>query len=230
MDFIDRSIEKAKIGESHLSKDILNINGMSSDKVRHLLNNLCSRENTNYLEVGSWRGSTFLSAISNNPVTHAVAIDNFSQFVEPHPHTKEWLYLNSNPLYQFPIHPRYELENNIKYFELDHEDTLIDVFDMDCQSKELLEFLGEMPKFNVYFYDGEHSYESQKLGIKNYLQFLTPDAIIVVDDWNASDASRGTVDGIEEAGKKIKYRKDLMSRGNCDREGFWNGVGIICLE
>lgn len=230
MDFIEECIERANRGESKLSNEALAINGMSSNKVRHLLNNLCSRPGTKYLEVGSWRGSTFISALENNEVQTAVAIDNFSQFVDPHPQTKQWLYLTDNPQYQKPIHPKEELESNVELFFKKFGKINLNVFDSDCQDPDLHDALLDFGQFNVYFYDGEHSYESQRLGIKNYLRHLTPNAIIVVDDWNASDASLGTIDALEEAGKVIKYRKDLPSRFNCDREGYWNGIGIIVCE
>ena len=45
------------------------IEGFSSDRVRHFLNNLCSYEDTKYLEVGVYKGSTFCAAIQNNDVT-----------------------------------------------------------------------------------------------------------------------------------------------------------------
>lgn len=39
---------------------------MSSPKVRHLLNNLCSLPSTSYLEIGTWKGSTWISALFQN--------------------------------------------------------------------------------------------------------------------------------------------------------------------
>src|SRR5688572_19504540 len=92
--YLNQCIENAERGESRLNPEILKINGMSSPKIRHLINNICSYPDfKRYLEVGTWRGSTLLSAANGNKnIELAVGIDDFSQFVEPHPHTKEWLY------------------------------------------------------------------------------------------------------------------------------------------
>jgi hypothetical protein len=230
MEFIEECISRAERGESQLTKDILELNGMSSSKVRHLLNNICSVRNTKYLEVGSWRGSTFISALYDN-LCQGVSIDNFSEFVLPHPHTQEWLALSSTASRNKPIHPKEEFEANLQEFLVPKFPAcLYNNFDSDCQDPDLLDALKDWGGFNVYFYDGNHSYESQYLGIKNYLPLLKNDAIIIVDDWNASDASLGTVDALKDCGKVIKYRKDLMSNGNCDRGGWWNGIGIIVCE
>ena len=76
---IDRSIAKAELGESKLSSDVLGIFGWSSPKIKHFLNNICSLPDINYLEIGCWRGSTFISALFGN-IVNAVGIDNFSEF------------------------------------------------------------------------------------------------------------------------------------------------------
>lgn len=73
--FIDNSINNAKNDISKLSEDILKTKGWSSNKVRHLLNNLCSIENINYLEIGLLHGSTFLSSLYKNNFNKAYGID-----------------------------------------------------------------------------------------------------------------------------------------------------------
>ena len=47
---------------------------MASGKVRHLLNNLAARR---YLEVGVWKGATFVAACYGRRLESATAIDNF---------------------------------------------------------------------------------------------------------------------------------------------------------
>ena len=67
----DAEAHKSKLTEEYIST----LEGLSSPKVWHLLNNLCSQSDS-YLEVGCFKGSTLLAAIYKNPV-YAVAIDNF---------------------------------------------------------------------------------------------------------------------------------------------------------
>ena len=56
------SIENAEKGISHLNKGALMVDGMSSTKSRHLLNNLCAFPEAVYFEIGSWKGSTIIAA------------------------------------------------------------------------------------------------------------------------------------------------------------------------
>lgn len=76
---IDKAIEKAYAKQSKLSDQILNMEGYSGKLFRHFLNVLCDDESTRYFEVGSWLGSTVISASYNNPGRYT-ANDNFSQF------------------------------------------------------------------------------------------------------------------------------------------------------
>jgi hypothetical protein len=67
----DAEAHKSKLDEDYISK----LDGLSSPKVWHLLNNLCSGSSS-YLEVGCFKGSTLLASLYKNPV-YAFAIDNF---------------------------------------------------------------------------------------------------------------------------------------------------------
>lgn len=68
---IDAEANRSKLTEEYISK----LEGLSSPKVWHLLNNLCANVNS-YMEVGCFKGSTMLAALYENPV-YAFAIDNF---------------------------------------------------------------------------------------------------------------------------------------------------------
>jgi len=76
---IELSIKLAEEGKSKCPPEVLSIEGMSSHKTRHFLNNLSK---TNYLEIGIWKGSTFVAANYGND-NYAVGIDNFSEFANP---------------------------------------------------------------------------------------------------------------------------------------------------
>ena len=56
-----------------------NVEGLTSPRVRHFLNNLCSQEGAVYLEVGVYAGSTFCAAVQNNDMVAAYANDDWSQ-------------------------------------------------------------------------------------------------------------------------------------------------------
>ncbi len=80
---IDTAITSAIRGESKLTSEILALDGMSSSRGRALLNNLVALHSGRYLEIGTWKGSTFVSALYGNNVSCAVSIDDWSEFGGP---------------------------------------------------------------------------------------------------------------------------------------------------
>ena len=73
------SIEKATNNESNLANEIINMqndNGTMSLTGLHLLNNLCKRDDTRFLQVGCWNGINLCSAICANKIK-CFLIDNF---------------------------------------------------------------------------------------------------------------------------------------------------------
>ena len=57
------------------NNNILQIDGMSSARIRHFLNNMLELPDINYLEIGAARGSTLVSALFNNNPNSAYSID-----------------------------------------------------------------------------------------------------------------------------------------------------------
>lgn len=86
---IKLAFEKAERFESKIpSEYISKLTGLASPRVWHLLNNLCS-DATNYLEIGTYMGSSLLAATYKNNV-RATAIDNFCM----KPHTRNHFFQN----------------------------------------------------------------------------------------------------------------------------------------
>ena len=93
-----------------------------------LLNNLCSKDATRYLELGTYRGSTLISALYGNLKSHAVGVDDFSyDFREPKkiaPDDNGWSNVKSG---LYDILKKYELiddipSKNLKIIESKFED------------------------------------------------------------------------------------------------------------
>lgn len=78
---IENCIRNADKYSSKCPRTILAMSGMSGKKTRHFYNNICSLPDTRYLEIGTWKGSSFFSAIHGNNI-HATAIDNWSYSTE----------------------------------------------------------------------------------------------------------------------------------------------------
>ena len=200
------AIENAETGVSRVSKAAMSVGGFTSDKIRHLLNNLC-RISNNYLEIGIFRGSTYVSANCNNKLHHSYAIDNWSQdFGEAN--NKEVFFRNME---------------SINWGEMDTEFKIIDQDCFEVDEKQITDV-------DCFFMDGNHSYESQRDVIIKFKDSMADVHIYVVDDCNWADVERGTRDGIKEAGYKILYENHLGKGLEGSVEQYWNGIGVFILK
>lgn len=198
------SIEKAESFSSGLDESVLKMPGYSSPKVRHFMNNLCSIQNIKYLEIGVWQGSTFVSALYNNQknIVKAFAIDNWSELGGPR---IEFLTHIDCFLPKFPVI----------------------FYEKDCFSIDLA-CINE--KINVYFYDGDHSEESQKLAFTYFNDIFEDVFIVVVDDYNYSWAQEATQEAIKELNYTVHFDKYLPSSHNSDKDSWWNGLYVAVLS
>lgn len=84
--------------------------------------------------------------------------------------------------------------------------------------------------FNIYFYDGEHSFNSQRQALTYYHDFLAEEFIYVCDDWNFKEAKDGTLAAIREKNLQIVYYWELPANYNGDLENWWNGLWVAVLK
>lgn len=91
---IKLAIQQADNLKSKITDDVMSqLEGLSSPRVRHLLNNLAAQA-TSYLEVGCYLGGTLRAALHGNEHLSAVAIDNFSMS----PETRAQFFKNTDML------------------------------------------------------------------------------------------------------------------------------------
>lgn len=192
--------EAFKQAEKHQSKltpeYISTLNGLSSPKIWHLLNILCSESDT-YLEIGTYMGSSLMAALYQNSHVNAVAVDNFCL----KPKTRGHFLHNT-------------------------KDLKFTFFEQDCFSIDP----GKLPKFSLYFFDGEHSYESQKKAITHFLPAMKDEFIYIVDDWNNEPVRNGTLDAIDECGLDILELEERRNRLMKDVAGWWCGIAAFKLK
>lgn len=219
MNLIERTeeaIERAELGLSNLTWPILRLSGMSSPKVRHFLNNIIYPD-TRYLEVGCWRGSTFVAALWKNEPEIAFAIDNWSEFNDP----------NFQIFYfqQVAGHPRDIFLQNVERFVETDKKVIIegDCFDLDPNSMGIY-------NINTYFYDGAHDYDSQHKSLTHYYEVLDKEFIFIVDDWNNDYAKNGTRDAIRDLNLTPLFEYEGIARSNGDVAEWWNGLYISVLR
>lgn len=193
--------------------------GFSGCCFRHLMNNLCSIEGANYLEVGVYKGSTLISSVYGNEDTlgEVHAIDNYSQFV------------SDDPKY---MSPKDEFKKNLDLF-LPNTQNKIKFHETDC-----FEFdIAQLPKIDIYFYDGDHSEEAQYQAFKYFEPAFSDVFITVIDDWVQGQVRRGTRRAYEEIGYDVVASRAVipgkghgLNRVNNPCPKWWCGTHVAVLQ
>ncbi len=178
--------------------------GMTGTKTRHFYNNLLDISGACYLEIGSWKGSSACSAMFEN-TAEVFCIDNWSEFQLP----CHEFFSNLN---------KYKGNNNCRFL-------CEDSFEVDIK---------ELPKFNIYLYDGNHSQESHKKALTHYIDTMDDTFIFIVDDWNWQQVKDGTQEGIQELGLKVLWEKTIECEYGDEKQEFtktwWNGMWAAVLQ
>ena len=207
---VETSVEKANKNISKLTTDILSLDGMSGNKTRHLYNNICSLNNANYLEIGTWKGSSFISSLYENNI-NPIVIDNWTEFNGP----KDEFISNVNRLCP---------------------DKGFNFIEKDCFKVTDDEIKSTYDSIDIYLYDGAHDYESQRKAITYYKHLFSKYVIIIIDDFRSdtpawANVKRGTQDGIEESGLIVHYNKEIITyQEHNGRSEYWNGFGLFVCE
>lgn len=205
---IKEAIEKADKFESNLSPEALEVPSLTSLKIRHLLNNLASIS-TDYCEVGSHRGGTFVSAIyGNTNLRNAVAIDDYSESF-------------------FEGDAKSDFTNNASRFAPDNVEWELITKDSFSVTKQ--DF--KSPFFDMYLYDGDHSLEAQKKALTYFLPFMDKCFIFLCDDFSWERVKIGTLEGIKKCGLKVLFEQEFITpEGDPPNENWHNGYYIALLE
>ena len=206
VEHVQSAIKAAEAGESKLSSEVLAIKGMSSPKIRHFLNNICSRPETRYFEVGTWQGSTFISAVygNENSLKSIVSNDNWSMFGGP----KDAFFANCAKLIP-----------NASFVFSDQDTFSIELKDTFTKS------------INTYFYDGDHAALAQEKALTYFNETLDDLFIYIVDDWNRETVREGTFKAIKKLNYDILYQESLPATPEIgDTERWWNGLYVAVLR
>jgi hypothetical protein len=208
IDFVNACLTKVESGTRVLPKAIHDYEGFSGAYTREFYNAICSRPNTSYLEIGTWYGSSSISALYNNTV-QATFIDNWSQFAG----NKQILI---NALEQYKGKSTY---------------TLVERNCFDVSPSEL-------SKYDVYMYDGDHTYDAHYKAITRFYSCLKDGAIVMIDDWTWPVVRQATHDAIRDLNIKIVFSKEIiLSQDDVvnmpkhkGRHTWWNGIGIFVVS
>jgi len=197
---VESALREAKVGRSRITQEIVSMEGMTGTKTRHFYNNLLTLKDARYLEIGTWKGSSVCSAIYGNNA-NIICIDNFCTFGGP----------------------KLDFLNNLSKFKGNNE---VKFIESDCFKVDV----ASLPKFNIYLFDGEHTYEDQYNALAYYYNCLDDIFIYIADDWNYETVRKGTQDAITNLKLNVLYEKEIFTEYNGVNDGWWNGMGIMILK
>ena len=211
---IERSLYFGEKEVSKLTEEIMQIDGLTSRKVKSFLNNLCGLEGSSYLEFGTYKGATFCAAIYNNDIK-STAVDNWKDFE---------LLPASFPMWHRSVEPK---SNPYEIFLKNIRKCGINSIEIINQNYLSLAKDSIKTKSNIIFYDGEHQFKDQYAIMSKLKDFSSDTFVLVIDDWNWE--KRGILKGIQDFNYKQLYKKEIFTKGE-DSKNFWNGLAIFILS
>lgn len=197
---VEKAAADAEKRISKCSQEILALDGMSGITTRHFYNNVVSMENTRYLEIGTWKGSSTCSAMFENNAD-VVCVDNWSEFGDV---KKDFL-------------------ENVEKFKGSNKLTIVE---KDAFATSMADF---PHKFNIYLYDGHHSVESHEKSLTHLIDAMDDIFIFIVDDWGWGDSKTGTRQALAKLDLIVEYEKSYETPGGGGAE-WWNGTGVMVLR
>lgn len=199
VDQVKLAIENAHNNSSKLSVEAMSVRGFTGSKIRHLLNNL-GAISENYLEIGVYKGATFIASNFQNSL-NAYCCDNWSSFCE-HEDCRSLFHKNTKDF----------IDNPFK------------VFDQSCWDLTKKEI--DKP-IDFYLYDGAHEYEDQFKALSVIYPLLDDTFIYCVDDWSWPAVNTGCRSGIKECDLTIEFEQELV--GENSHPEWWNGFYVAVL-
>lgn len=183
----------------------INVPGLTSKRVQNLLFGISSHVST-YLEVGSAMGAT-AAAVGQNDI-QVYCVDNWSQSIQPQQNR-----------FSLPNNTYSEFEKNTKH--INH----LYVYNQDYMTVPV----HTLPKIEMFFYDGEHDFESTKNAVKYYAPCFADTAILVFDDANWTDVVKGAEAGVAEVGLNVIYNRLILNEIE-NPNMWWNGLYIMVVQ
>jgi hypothetical protein len=195
--------------------------GLSTIRQRCLLNNLCDKENINFLEVGVYKGATLISALLDNTKVKAVGVEHYLYDDRESPKWAPEGFIWDNM--------KSQLESNLHIYRNEKNRLNTDNITIIEKSFEEIDW-AKQPKFNVVHFDvdpiTENTYE-------NFFKLVAPslasESVVVFTQQsnkiNAELLNKAILkhsDTIEEVFKE--YR---VSNSMSDSFKYFSGIAMV---
>lgn len=194
------------------------MSGLSSIKLKCFLNNLCSKDNTRYLEVGVYKGATLISAAYGNKSTKVFGIDDFTyDELEPKKYNEAgWSNVKS------------ELELRLdRYKNLPEEYAFGEVKVIE-ESFEKVN-TKQLPKFDVIFFDvapvKDGIYEKF---FRHLSSVFSNDTLVIFSNYSDEYSSDLLHQEIAKQSENfdINFKLQKISSGNSNAFEYYSGIAI----
>ena len=215
--FVEACLNMADAEKSKITDFERQLYGQSSVKIKTLLNNLCGKDNTRYLELGIYRGSTLVSAAFGNTKLEAVGVENFKyDRAEAQKWSEEgWPNMKSN---LYDILEKYSSSDvidmsNIKIIESDFQDIV----------------WSAQPKLDVIFFDIEPvTEEIYDVFFKKVVQAFTRQCVVIFSQYSKEDKSKMLEAKIEQYSDRLvtEFKLQRVSSSTSDSFGYHSGLAI----
>jgi hypothetical protein len=214
IDQIKHAISEANFFRSKLTPEALAVPGMTSLKIRHLMNNL-GAIGTRFAEIGTHKGGTFCSTIfQNENLINAFAVDNFSEFTE-----------DGNPMQ--------ELLSNVAKCKCDA--TQFSLLIKDCWD------INPHPQgVDLFLYDGNHSAEAQERAMTHFIPWMADEFIFCIDDFSAWPWVKPATEAgialaelrhkIGKEGYRVLFQQELWDGNEGNNMGWHNGYVVYLFS
>lgn len=218
------SLELSDNERSKLSERERDIFGLTSLKVKALLNNLCSKDNTNYLEIGVYKGSTLISALAGNKKTKAYGVENFSyDDREPKkraPDGEIWENMKS------------QLYSNIERYKDPDSGVNIDNIEIIEQDFKQVDW-SSLPKFDLCFFDiSPVTEEDYDAFFERTLEAMLPQSVVIFTNYSNDLHCTQLTDALNRHSDKfdVQWKEQRISSGLSDATYYYSGICMIGIK
>ena len=213
---VKQAITNSGRGFSGITDTTKAIGGLTSDKVKHLVNNICrNTPDPSYLEVGVFQGAIFTSALERNNII-ACAVDNWSNTQNVPADDKVKIDVERGKDKQIFL-------ENIRSHVQDKRVQIIDEDLFKVKPRDI------KTKANIVFYDCDHTPQAHYQFLGHYRDAIDDTFILIMDDWNWPHVKAMTERSINDNGMKVLFKEEIMTKGE-DKDDYWNGVGVFVIN
>tara|TARA_B100000902_G_scaffold1545_1_gene2033 strand:- start:528 stop:2249 length:1722 start_codon:yes stop_codon:yes gene_type:complete len=222
IELVLNSIDKAVRRESKFVEEGYDIPGLSSNIVRHFLNNLCSKEDAVYLELGVHAGSTFVAATMGHEIT-SFAVDDYSE-------------QNISPFREDDIQSEGRVSLGHKGYQMSNPKNTIlrslrpnqHFYAKSIQDLKFPMFHGK--KANVIFYDADHEPQATYDNLTYLYTVMDDQFIIVIDDANFMGVVEAVNIWVKENEIKVMFDRKILTAIPEDPNSWWNGIHVMVCK